>query len=128
MNPAGRCGVCGLLLMGVATAHVCTERAHVEARRPEAIVLRTPYVFGSHEDRAPESVVDLEMFSRRVFPGATAYGTLESPSQDFSAMLIARWLAQQRFASCGRHAQQLINQSGMDSTLPIVPGTDKETL
>jgi hypothetical protein len=60
-----------MLLMGLATAHICFEAIHVEERRPEAVLLRTPYVFGSHEDRAAEFAVDLHIFARQVVAVAT---------------------------------------------------------
>src|SRR5207245_6482824 len=49
MNPSGRCGICGVLLMGLVTAHACVEATHGAEHRPEAVVLTTGYIFGSHE-------------------------------------------------------------------------------
>jgi len=119
-----------MLLMGLATAHLCIEATHGEERRTEAVVLRAPYVFGTHEDRAAELAVDLDIFARQVVAAATTSGDAP-PGNSFRQQqeIAARWWNRNQNDVWHAHAQrvQLFNQSGMDSTLPTVPDTDKET-
>jgi hypothetical protein len=52
------------------------------------------------------------------------------PAGQSLGMEVPRWRWKKHLELWALHAQQmqLINQSGMDSTLPMVPGTDKETV